>query len=348
MLTIGRLARLVGVSTKTIRVYHAEGPAPGTRPGPLGLPALHRPGRRHADQDPHPGGGLRPPGPDRGAACGVGDRVPAGAGRDGRRPDAAHRRPATHAGAAAAAGPQRSRRDWLRTGRGRTLPRPSARPRAERAVDRDGAGPVDPRLRDAPGAGRRPAPPTRRRPWTTPTPGSCTWTTTALHDLAPQDPAVDDLARRIVEATRRRYGSGELPGQAPGSEVPRADPGRAQCLLPRLAPARHPRPRRPRRGRMSPWTSSGRRSPSGGDQPVQRPALAQRPGGTDQQVDSHRDGSEQRDDHRAERQEPHHALHRRGQVARVGRIGRVARDGRGGREPGGVPGSTTSPAPATR
>jgi DNA-binding transcriptional MerR regulator len=41
-----------------------------------------------------------------------------------------------------------------------------------------------------------------------------------LHDLCPHDPAVDDLARRIVAATRRRYGSGELPGQAAGSEVP--------------------------------------------------------------------------------------------------------------------------------
>ncbi len=40
------------------------------------------------------------------------------------------------------------------------------------------------------------------------------------HDLDPLDPAIDDLAGRIVEATRRRYGAGDLPGQATGSEIP--------------------------------------------------------------------------------------------------------------------------------
>jgi DNA-binding transcriptional MerR regulator len=40
------------------------------------------------------------------------------------------------------------------------------------------------------------------------------------YDLDPNDPAVDDLARRIVEATRQRYGGGDLPGSQIGSEVP--------------------------------------------------------------------------------------------------------------------------------
>ena len=40
------------------------------------------------------------------------------------------------------------------------------------------------------------------------------------HDLDPRDPFLTDLARRIVAATRQRYGSGELPGQATGSDVP--------------------------------------------------------------------------------------------------------------------------------
>lgn len=38
--------------------------------------------------------------------------------------------------------------------------------------------------------------------------------------LDPLDPIIDDLARRLVDATRRRYGSGDLPGQVAGSEIP--------------------------------------------------------------------------------------------------------------------------------
>jgi DNA-binding transcriptional MerR regulator len=41
------------------------------------------------------------------------------------------------------------------------------------------------------------------------------------HDLDPSDPALDELARRIVRATVQRYGTGELPGRETGSEVPR-------------------------------------------------------------------------------------------------------------------------------
>ncbi|HUZ71005.1 MAG TPA: MerR family transcriptional regulator [Candidatus Saccharimonadales bacterium] len=39
-------------------------------------------------------------------------------------------------------------------------------------------------------------------------------------DLDPRDPAITDLARRIIDATRQRYGTGDLTGQATGSEIP--------------------------------------------------------------------------------------------------------------------------------
>jgi len=42
----------------------------------------------------------------------------------------------------------------------------------------------------------------------------------AAHDVDPSDPVVDDLARRLVQATRQRYGAGELPGQTTGSDLP--------------------------------------------------------------------------------------------------------------------------------
>jgi DNA-binding transcriptional MerR regulator len=40
------------------------------------------------------------------------------------------------------------------------------------------------------------------------------------HDLDPGNPLLEELARRIVAATRRRYGLGDLPGQVPGSDIP--------------------------------------------------------------------------------------------------------------------------------
>ncbi|MFF6839329.1 MerR family transcriptional regulator [Streptomyces tanashiensis] len=40
------------------------------------------------------------------------------------------------------------------------------------------------------------------------------------HDLDADDPRLDDLARRIVEATRARYGPDELPELDTGSEIP--------------------------------------------------------------------------------------------------------------------------------
>jgi DNA-binding transcriptional MerR regulator len=39
-------------------------------------------------------------------------------------------------------------------------------------------------------------------------------------DLDPDDPALEALADRMVEATRRRYPAGELPGQRTGSGIP--------------------------------------------------------------------------------------------------------------------------------
>jgi len=38
------------------------------------------------------------------------------------------------------------------------------------------------------------------------------------HDLDPEDPSIADLARRIIDATKERYGAGDLPGQATTSE----------------------------------------------------------------------------------------------------------------------------------
>ena len=40
------------------------------------------------------------------------------------------------------------------------------------------------------------------------------------HDLDPRDSFLTDLARRIVHATAQRYGTGDLPGQATGSDIP--------------------------------------------------------------------------------------------------------------------------------
>ncbi|MCX5388824.1 MerR family transcriptional regulator [Streptomyces sp. NBC_00094] len=40
------------------------------------------------------------------------------------------------------------------------------------------------------------------------------------HDLDPYDPRIDDLAQRIVEATRRRYGSEEPPHLDADSDIP--------------------------------------------------------------------------------------------------------------------------------
>jgi DNA-binding transcriptional MerR regulator len=40
------------------------------------------------------------------------------------------------------------------------------------------------------------------------------------HDLDPADPRLGDLARRMVAATRSRYGPGDLPGQVTGSDIP--------------------------------------------------------------------------------------------------------------------------------
>jgi DNA-binding transcriptional MerR regulator len=40
------------------------------------------------------------------------------------------------------------------------------------------------------------------------------------HDLDPRDPLITHLSRRIIDATTKRYGTGDLPGQATGSAIP--------------------------------------------------------------------------------------------------------------------------------
>lgn len=40
------------------------------------------------------------------------------------------------------------------------------------------------------------------------------------YDLDPHDHRIEDLARRIVDATHKRYGTGDLPGQDTNSEIP--------------------------------------------------------------------------------------------------------------------------------
>ncbi len=52
------------------------------------------------------------------------------------------------------------------------------------------------------------------------------------HGLDPQDPFITDLARRIIDATRQRYGTGDLPGQATGSEIPQLIQGAVNASSP--------------------------------------------------------------------------------------------------------------------
>jgi DNA-binding transcriptional MerR regulator len=42
----------------------------------------------------------------------------------------------------------------------------------------------------------------------------------SAYDLDPGDPFITDLSRRIIDATRQRYGTGDLPGQATSSGIP--------------------------------------------------------------------------------------------------------------------------------
>ncbi|MFG2483207.1 MerR family transcriptional regulator [Streptomyces virginiae] len=52
------------------------------------------------------------------------------------------------------------------------------------------------------------------------------------HDLDADDPRLDDLARRIAEANRERYGSDERPGLDTGSEIPALIQGRVNASSP--------------------------------------------------------------------------------------------------------------------
>ena len=52
------------------------------------------------------------------------------------------------------------------------------------------------------------------------------------HDLDPEDPFITELARRIIEATTQRYGTGDLPGEATGSEIPQLIQGAVNASSP--------------------------------------------------------------------------------------------------------------------
>jgi DNA-binding transcriptional MerR regulator len=52
------------------------------------------------------------------------------------------------------------------------------------------------------------------------------------HDLDPRDAFLTDLARRIVSATTQRYGTGNLPGQRTGSEIPQLIQGAVNASSP--------------------------------------------------------------------------------------------------------------------
>jgi DNA-binding transcriptional MerR regulator len=52
------------------------------------------------------------------------------------------------------------------------------------------------------------------------------------YDLDPLDPFITDLARRIIDATTQRYGTGDLPGQTTGSEIPRLIQGTVNASSP--------------------------------------------------------------------------------------------------------------------
>ena len=52
------------------------------------------------------------------------------------------------------------------------------------------------------------------------------------HDLDPHDRFIADLARRIIDATNRRYGTGDLPGQATTSGIPQLIQGAVNASSP--------------------------------------------------------------------------------------------------------------------
>ncbi len=52
------------------------------------------------------------------------------------------------------------------------------------------------------------------------------------HDLDPEDPFLADLAQRIVKATVQRYGTGDLPGQAMDSPIPQLIQGTVNASSP--------------------------------------------------------------------------------------------------------------------
>ncbi len=57
----------------------------------------------------------------------------------------------------------------------------------------------------------------------------------SAHDLNPHDPRLEELAERIVRATQRRYGTGDLPGQDTGSDIPALVQGAVNATSPAWA-----------------------------------------------------------------------------------------------------------------
>ncbi|MEV0410725.1 MerR family transcriptional regulator [Streptomyces sp. NPDC050448] len=53
-----------------------------------------------------------------------------------------------------------------------------------------------------------------------------------VYDLDADDPRIDDLARRLAEATRARYGPGELPELDAASEIPALIQGTVNAASP--------------------------------------------------------------------------------------------------------------------
>ena len=53
-----------------------------------------------------------------------------------------------------------------------------------------------------------------------------------VHDLDPADPAIDELAARMAAATRQRYGSGDLPLVSTASDIPALIQGSINAVSP--------------------------------------------------------------------------------------------------------------------
>ncbi|MEV8060599.1 MULTISPECIES: MerR family transcriptional regulator [Streptomyces] len=85
MITIGQLAWYVGVSTKTVRVYHNKGLLPEPDRDASGYRRYGANDVIDLNQDPDTRRGRGPAGPDQGPAISARPGIPAGAAGDRRR-----------------------------------------------------------------------------------------------------------------------------------------------------------------------------------------------------------------------------------------------------------------------